>query len=504
MGSWRAIALSLIVVALAVRLAVLVVMFAAGAGDVHGHHLETAALMFVVTAVVVRLLKARPGAPARVTATDVPRWWWPMFCVTAVALYAPSLSIGWLSDDFGLIDRAAGWNVSAISPIFFRPIPLAVWGVLLHTGAGPGVLHLLNVVLHGTVAYLTARLVAGWAPGRSWAALAGLLMLSAPLAPEVVAWCAGFFDVLAAALVLACVLTAQSYDASTRAVTRLQFLALGVAAVFSKETAAIVVVLVAANAWRRRSLPRALALDLTALTLVILAIGITRWIGSPHVNEAPLSLNLIEGAVSGTVGAFVAPFSAAVFLQWPWLPAVSSLAVIVLVLRFAIASGPARDWRALVEGLVWIFMPVAVVLPIFALAPDLQGSRYLYFSTVGWATVVVALASAPRPGFARLARLLAWTLVALNIAGTSLHLRPWREAAAIRDEVMRAAAQDDRIRACADVALIDLPDSTQGAYIFRNSVKEAFQRAGIVVNFQASAPGCTFRWSDKSRRFYPG
>ena len=61
MGSWRAIALSLIVVALAVRLAVLVVMFAAGAGDVHGHHLETAALMFVVTAVVVRLLKARPG-----------------------------------------------------------------------------------------------------------------------------------------------------------------------------------------------------------------------------------------------------------------------------------------------------------------------------------------------------------------------------------------------------------------------------------------------------------
>ena len=189
-----------------------------------------------------------------------------MFCVSAVALYAPSLSVGWLSDDFGLVDRAAAWNFSPISPIFFRPIPLAVWGVLLHAGAGPVVLHLLNVVLHGTVAYLTARLVAGWAPGRSWAALAGLLTLSAPLAPEVVAWCAGFFDVLAATLVLACVLTAQSYDASTPAFTRVQFLALGVAAVFSKETAAIVVVLVAANAWRRRSLPRALALDLAALT----------------------------------------------------------------------------------------------------------------------------------------------------------------------------------------------------------------------------------------------
>ena len=117
--------------------------------------------------------------------------------------------------------------------------------------------------------------------------------------------------------------------------------------------------------------------------------------------------------------------------------------------------------------------------------------------------VVVALASV-RTGFARLARALAWTLVALNVGGTMLHLRPWREAAAIRDEVLRAAAADDRLRACADVALVDLPDSTQGAYIFRNSVKEAFQRVGIVVNAQASKPGCTFRWSEKSRRFCPG
>lgn len=504
MGSWRAVALSLVVVALAVRLAVLVVMFAAGAGDVRGHHLETAALMFVVAAVVVRLLRITPAVAAKASATDVPLWWWGAFCVAAIALYASSLSIGWLSDDLGLVDRAAAWNVSPISSIFFRPIPLAIWGALLHAGAGPVVLHLLNVVLHGTVAYFTTRLVAGWAPNRSWAALAGLLVLSAPLAPEVVAWCSGFFDVLAAALVLACVLTAQSYDASTRALTRLQFLVLGVAAVFSKETAAIVVVLVAANAWRRRKMPRALAVDLAALTAIILAFGIWRWIGSLHINEAPLSLSLIGAAVSGTVAGLVSPFSAAVSVHYPWLPALASLAAIVLVLRFSLASGPVRDWRVLIDGLVWILTPVAIVLPIFVLAPDLQGSRYLYFSTVGWAMAVVAVASVRRAGFARLARAFAWMLVALNVAGTSLHLRPWREAAAIRDEVTRAASQDDRIRACADVALIDLPDSTQGAYIFRNSVKETFQRVGIVVNAQASAPGCTFRWSDKSRRFYPG
>jgi hypothetical protein len=507
MGFWRRIALPLLVVALAIRLAVLVVMFATGTGDVRGHHLESAGAIFVVAAMAARAarpLRGAPAASASVGRADVPRWWWPAFSIAAVALYWSSLSIGWLSDDFGLVARAAAWDLSPVSPIFFRPIPLAIWGGLLHLGAGPGVLHLLNVLLHGTAAYLTARLVADWAPARSWAALAGLLMLSAPLSPEVVAWCSGVFDVLAAALMLACVLTAQAYDARTSASTRVQFLVLGVAALFSKESAAIVVVLVAADVWRRRNLPRALAIDLSVLSATVLTFGVIRWIGSPHVNEAPLSLYLIEGVVSGTVGGLVAPFSATVFQQFPWLPIGSSLAAIILALRFALASGPARDRKPIVTGLVWMFAPVAVVLPIFVIAPDLQGARYLYLPMVGWATVVVALASARRAAFGRLARGLAWSLVALDIAGTLLHLGPWRAAADIRDEVLRAAAQDQRIRACADVALVDLPDSTQGAYIFRNSVNEAFARIGIVANPQASAPGCTFRWSDKSRRFYPG
>lgn len=504
MGSWRRIALSLLVVALAIRMAVLVVMFATGTGDVRGHHLESAGVMFVAAVIAARAFGRASAATARVEAVEVPRWWWAAFAVVAVALYAPSLSIGWLSDDFGLVDRAVAWNLSPISPIFFRPIPLAIWGALLRLGAGPVALHLLNVLLHGTVAYATARLAAGWAPSRSWAALAGLLMLSSPLAPEVVAWCSGFFDVLAATLVLSCVLTSESYAAPASALTRLQFLALGIAAVFSKESAAIVVVLVAANAWRRRLLPRTLAIDLSVLSAIILIIGVIRWIDSPHVNEAPLSLSLIGSVVSGTVGGLVAPFSATVFQQFPWLPIGSSLVAIVLALRFALASKPVNETRVVGEGVVWILTPVAVVLPIFVIAPDLQGSRYLYLSTIGWATVVVALASVPRAGFARLARVLGWALVALNVAGTLLHLGPWRAAADIRDEVLHAAAQDERIRACADVALVDLPDSTQGAYILRNSVKEAFTRIGVVVNAQASAPGCTFRWSDKSRRFYPG
>jgi hypothetical protein len=504
MRSWRALALLLLVVALAVRLAVLVIMFAEGSGDVHGHHLESAATMFIVAAAAARLFGRKPAPRHEGAARGLPGWWWPAFCAAAIALYASILSIGWLSDDFGLVDRATAWDVSPISPIFFRPLPLLVWGALLHLGAGPFALHLLNVLLHGTAAYLTARLVASWAPARSWAALAGLLVLSTPLAPEVVAWCSGFFDVLAATLVLSCVLTAQAYDASTRPVMRLQFLLFGLAAVFSKESAAIVAVLVGANAWRRRTLPRSLAVDLVVMALVILAFGLTRWMKSPHINEAPLSFYLVQGAVSGTIGGLAAPFSAAVFQQFPWLPIGSSLAVIVLVTRFALSAGKARDWRVLGEGLAWILAPVAIVLPIFVIASDLQGSRYLYFSTIGWAMAVVGVASIPRTAFARFAQFLVTALVAMNVVGVLLHQGPWRAAARTRDEVLQAATLDRQIRACRDVALVDLPDSVQGAYVFRNSVKEAFQRVGIIVNPQASAPGCTFRWSDKSRRFYPG
>jgi hypothetical protein len=84
----------------------------------------------------------------------------------------------------------------------FRPLPLFVWATLLHLGSGPSIIHLLNVILHGTNSYLTARLVSGWVEDRRWALLAGLVMLTAPLAPEAVAWSSGVFDLMATFFVL--------------------------------------------------------------------------------------------------------------------------------------------------------------------------------------------------------------------------------------------------------------------------------------------------------------
>ena len=45
-----------------------------------------------------------------------------------------------------------------------------------------------------------------------------------------------------------------------------------------------------------------------------------------------------------------------------------------------------------------VLLPVVPVFPILFIAPDLQQSRYLYMPAVGWAALVVTIASTPQRG----------------------------------------------------------------------------------------------------------
>ena len=91
-------------------------------------------------------------------------------------------------------------------------LPLFIWGVLLRAGAGASTLHLLNLILHGTNAYLSARVLERWVADSKWAFLCGLLVLTAPLNIEAVVWISGVFDLLATSLVLAGMLIARRYE----------------------------------------------------------------------------------------------------------------------------------------------------------------------------------------------------------------------------------------------------------------------------------------------------
>lgn len=144
------------VIALGLRVSYLFVRYILGSTGTQRFHVESWALIFVAIGLLVRVARSRLPEQRRTKTVATSPWVWLVFCGLAVALYWPALSVGFLSDDFVLVTYAARWSIGPVTPSLFRPLPLLLWALLLHAGAGAPTLHVLNVVLHGTNAYLTS------------------------------------------------------------------------------------------------------------------------------------------------------------------------------------------------------------------------------------------------------------------------------------------------------------------------------------------------------------
>jgi protein O-mannosyl-transferase len=492
--------LTILLLIAAARLALLFVSYISGSYGVQRHHLESTGTLFVVLAFLLRYVigtasnsetRAGPAAGGRV---------WLAFCVLGLALYWPSLSIGLLSDDYVLVQRAAALDVSAVSSTLFRPIPLLAWAFVLELGGGAATLHLLNVVLHATNAYLAAIVVGEWLPGGRERLLAGLLVLVAPLAPEAVAWCSGVFDVSATLFVLSGIALSKRYVGPGPAVgARLAFVLLGLGAVLCKETAAIGPLLVLLCAWLNGRVSKRLLVD---LALVIVAIGLyggLRLAANPEPSLFAVSKYAVQRALFTAFGSLAVPYHMDLQIGAPWLPITGVMLSLALWTRFSAAAGPMRHLAVTAGGLAWVLIAILPAWSILVVPADLQASRFLYLAATGWpAVMLVPAVSVARPDTRmKLAGTMAIaTLVVLNAAATRMHLRPWEEAGQLRGRVLHAAAANERIRSCSDVAISDAPDNVRGAYVFRNGLAEAFQsRLGIPVVGSPRTAGCAFRWT---------
>jgi hypothetical protein len=480
--------------------------------------IETWALILIAVGLGRRLTVGnRPATAEAVVSRPWPAWAWPLFCAGAIILYWPALSVGLLSDDYVLLPHAADWNIGPVTPSLFRPLPLLVWAVVLHGGGGAATLHLLNVLLHGTNAYLTTRVVFGWFGDRRWSVLAGLLMLTAPLAPEAVVWLSGVFDLMATALVLACILVARRYSDHPVLATRVLFVATGLAAVASKETAAVAGGLVLLDAWARNERSRQLLMDTGVLLAIVAAFAITRLNAAFGLARPPLTQYVVQRAIFGTFGGLAVPWHIDVSRQLPWLPVIAVATILCLLVAFFLErTGSTNGTRIAVSAALWVLLPVVPVFPILFVAPDLQQSRYLYQSGVGWAALIVVIASgrerrdpshgAGLAGMASLAGTLGViVMLVLDSYGTVAHLQPWREAARRRDQV-ETSARASMMETCSPALLFNLPDSVRGAYLFRNGGVEAFARdLRLHAAIGETANGrCSFRWDDSALAFVRG
>jgi hypothetical protein len=180
--------------------------------------------------------------------------------------------------------------------------------------------------------------------------------------------------------------------------------------------------------------------------------------------------------------------------------------VIALLTGFFLLPGPRYRSRIAIGTAMWVFISVLPLITIFYVGAQLEGARYLYLASTGWAALLVVAANELSQGRLRAGPVAAAALGILlvaNVVGVRAHLARWTHAATVRDAVLRAASADQRLHLCDVVYLQNLPDSVDGAYVFANGAREALSNVGVNA-FVKNEPGsCSFRWDPTINGFVP-
>lgn len=467
------------------------------------HHVQAAAAIFASLGLVTAALNKRREFSDGFREPGVGHGWvmWPV----AVLLFWPSLSVSFLSDDFVLLKHAASWHLGPVTPELFRPLPLFLWSVLIAAGATATAFHAVNLILHLANAYLVGRIVRRWTPEPGVANLAGALFLTSPIAVEPVVWASGIFDVMATTLALSLILVARRYTSSTPPSIRLTFFSIGVLALASKETAAVAPILVLVDSWVLRRLDQAgLRRDAFALSLVMALYGAARlFSASDDLGPSGLSRYSVQALIFGTFGGLSAPWSSESMRLVPAVAGMHSLIVTALFTLYFITSGSRERLRAIVGGgALLALIPLLPVFPFSGVGADLQGSRYLYMATLGWAGLVALVVGDLAQVLGRSGRGI-WLAVTLLVAGACvqvrIHLLPWADSSVTVAAAQIAAARDLKVPGCDSVVVTGLPDSVRGAYAFRNGTAEALSLKTAAVGTVPS--DCAFYWDSSANSF---
>ena len=475
-----------------------------GLGHVRRHHVEAASYIFVLAAVVTAFVH-RGDRGVRVPQPDRRAWVVSLagFIAASCALYGNTIWLGLFSDDFVLAERALEGRWLAHGE-FVRPLPAALWAMLLSITRNPAALHGLNVLLHGTNAALDCILSSRLGVPRGIAAAAGLLFLTFPASVEAVVWPAAVPDLLVAACALGFLVLSQARVSRGRGITALAVLACGL---LCKESA-IAIPLLAIVIWTALPNPRQTpGLRLLVAGVVICTVySIIRmiFVQLPESYAQVPSRYLAKELIARPLAILSMPWTTAALARWPLTGYVWALAVITAAATYAWRRDKPVTPSLVVRCLGAVIVAVLPVYSMLFITADLENARYLYLSTAFWAIAVCGIASAPleERRMARARTAVAVAAIATGAIGVQWHLATWREAARLRERVLTAAQAAIDTAPCSTVSLAGAPDSVRGAYVFRNGLAEALAARAATSPLSASDP---LRGDDRSliRRLAP-
>lgn len=428
---------------------------------------------------------------------------WPPIAISsaiiaaAVLPYLHSLSVGFLSDDYGLAAsaREAKGILDAVRSTafvaFYRPFVSLVWWLgdrLLH-GAPLGY-HILALVAHAgnaLLVYALGRKLIGSSYG---ALMAALLFAVHPLHVEPISWPAASSDLLCAGFSLLSLLAIHTYATAQpgrgRALLLIAALSAFALALMSKEAAfALPGVAILMLVQARSRTVRTAVIPVAGYVVVLLAYLVLRshMLGGFGGYRLPITfLNTVfPSNPMLLIGDFVFPIHATLLsaLRWQvwWL--------IVLAM-----AGGALWWITGLDripaGRLWLWVGFVFIMAIpswtFRSQPSasFEWSRFAYLPTIGLAWLFGDLCAGRGLGWRR-SGAVALGVIAGCTALTVWYILPWseagqqaRQAVAAGLDAIRTLGQPDHpptLFVCA------LPEANKGAPVFANCYPQAIDLA---------------------------
>ena len=434
-----------------------------------------------------------------------PVYVWLVPAVAALLSYGWSINLGPLSDDYVLRAWAVDGQWVPGAWTFTRPLPLALWQVLATMGGGWTAIHGLNVLVHAVNSALVAGMSAGWMGPRAGLA-AGLVFAGFPASAEAVAWSAGVFDLLASAAALLAVTVWQRVAPSPGRTAIL--VALCVVGMLCKESAVVIPGLLILIALTSANTPAEALTRMRSLLLpVAVAAGfvVTRALSSDavtgHLGNLPSSRRQWKDLLVRPFGGVALPLRAD---AGPSAETYVLGLLVLIVVGVAIARALAPPRHASVDagaegstgavlalGGGWILITALPLLMTFYVSATLEGSRYLYLSSAGFALALSSSLSGP----SIVSRVVAptATIAILAIYGTRLNeeRQIWQRAAALRDSLLSQASQIAETVPCRALTIANAPDNVSGAYVFRVGLDIAI----AAVPTKPDGVPCSLRWN---------
>lgn len=378
-----------------------------------------------------------------------------MIAVLALAVYLPTVWYGYtLMDDQGLIVENYGLigNIGNIAQAFktdafgsngalYRPL-LTVSLMLdaLYSGQNAWGYHLANILLHALGCCLLFSLLISLKYSARASFIASSIFSVHPVLVQAVAWIPGRNDILMTVWVLAAFICWVGYLEKKSPRWLALHLALGLLAVFTKETALLLPVLLLLFAWLRKSenafkmnLPLAAGWLVIGSLWLFMKISAAPGLGETKVNSLPD----IANGLLGYIGKILIPLK---FAAIP-IPQDTNLViglVGVVILAAGIFTG-LKDRRSFYFGLCWFLL---------FLAPNIFSStdygnfmeHRLYLPMIGFVLMLMELKIwgilSKRPAGAYVSYSIVLILLG---AGTVSHAKDFKNEYVFWDYVVRAS-----------------------------------------------------------------